>query len=181
MNIIAVTGNGSNSGKTTFIRIILSIYPDTFDVIKLTPSSKMSDGIEKRRDILMQKGKDSALFLEGGAKNVLWVHGKREKIGSLLKQALFNVSENVIIEGNSAIQYVKPRLIFFVTRTLDSTVKETASIAKSKAHYIILNNDSTSYSKNRNILSVSLVNALEKSGKFQEEIKKIISPYLISF
>lgn len=176
MNIIVVTGNGSNSGKTTFIRIILSLYPNTFDVIKLTPSSNMSSSIEKRRDILMQKGKDTAFFLEGGAKNVFWVHGKRDKIGNLLKQALLDVSGNVIIEGNSALQYVKPQLIFFVTRTLDGTVKESAAIAKLQAHYIILNNDSINYSKNGNVSSISLVNALEKPGRLQEEIKKIISP-----
>ncbi len=178
MNIIAVTGNGSNSGKTTLIRIILSLYPDIFDVIKLTPSSRISNGIERKIDILMQKGKDTAFFLEDGAKNVFWVHGKRDKIGNLLKQVLSDIGKNVIIEGNSAIQYVKPYLVFFVTRTLDVTVKESAAIAKSQAHYIILNNDSTSYSKNGNVLAISLVDALEEPGKFQEEMRKIIFPSL---
>jgi hypothetical protein len=175
--IIVVAGNGSNSGKTTFIRVILSLYPDTFDVIKLTPSDKLKSTIVIDREELLKDGKDSAFFVCEGAGKVVWIHGKVKDIGSLLKSSLAQLGDNIIIEGNSALRYIKPDLTFFITREPGSTVSKSAAFAESKADYIILNKTSVNYSRSGNILNISLPGALADPGKFADEFNKILRKF----
>lgn len=175
--IIVVAGNGSNSGKTTLIRVILSLYPDMFDVVKLTPSDKLGSAIEVDKSELLRSDKDTAFFMQEGARKVVWIHGKAKDIGSLLKSSLAQLGESIIIEGNSALRYIKPDLTFFIVRELGSIVNESAAFAESMADYIILNKTSVNYSKNGNILSVSLLEALADPGKFADEFSKILRKF----
>jgi len=174
MKIIAIAGNGSNSGKTTLIRVILSLYPGVFDVIKFTPSSEFGNGIEKDKFVLMQKDKDTSFFVQEGARKVVWIHGERKRLGLFLKSSLSELGNNIIIEGNSAIQYIKADLIFFVTRTLNKITKESAINVRKQADYIVLNNNSTNCCKEGNVLTVSLTESLNKPNEFRRELKKII-------
>ncbi len=176
--IIIVTGNGSNSGKTTLIRIILSLYPDIFDVVKLTPSDRLKSAIEVDKSELLKDRKDTAFFMREGARKVVWVHGKAKDIGSLLKSSLTQLGDNIIIEGNSALRYIKPDLTFFTTRReLGSIVNKSAAFAESMADYIILNKTSVNYSRSGNILNISLLKALADPGEFANEFSKILQKF----
>jgi len=175
--IIVVAGNGSNSGKTTFIRIILSLYPGIFDVAKLTPSGKLQSAIEVDKSELLKGDKDTAFFMREGARKVMWIHGKTKDIGSLLKSSLAQLGDNIIIEGNSALRYIKPDLAFFITREPGSTVNKSAAFSESKADYIVLNKTSVNYSRNGNILNISLLKVLADPGKFADEFSKILRKF----
>jgi len=175
--IIVVAGNGSNSGKTTLIRVILSLYPDTFDVVKITPSDKLKSAIEVDESEFLKSDKDTAFFMREGAKKVVWVHGKAKDIGSLLKSSLAQFGDNIIIEGNSALRHIKPDLTFFITRELGSTVNKSAAFAESIADYIVLNKTSVNYSRNGNVLNISLPKALADPGKFADEFSRILRKF----
>ncbi|MEA3313984.1 MAG: hypothetical protein U9Q18_06385 [Caldisericota bacterium] len=175
--IIVVTGNGSNSGKTTLIRVILSLYPGIFDVVKLTPSDKLKSAVEVDESELLKDNKDTAFFIREGARKVVWIHGKAKDIGSLLKSSLTQLGDNIIIEGNSALRCIKPNLIFFVARDRRSTVNKSAAFAESMADYIILNKTSGNYNRNGNILNISLRKALADPGKFVDELSKILQKF----
>ena len=137
--IILVGGSGSSAGKTTFIRIILKIFPGQFSVVKVTPSAEMPDKIEKKIDILSKEGKDTSYFISEGAKKVIWVHGKREKLGFLLKKTLSDLNGHIIIEGNSPILHVDFDIAVFVEKDLDIIEKGSAILFKNKANYIVVN------------------------------------------
>jgi len=175
--IIVVAGNGSNSGKTTLIRVILSLYPGMFDVAKLTPSDRFKSAIEVDKPELLKGDKDTAFFMREGARKVVWIHGKAKDIGSLLKSSLAQLGDNIIIEGNSALRCIKPDLTFFIVRELSSTVNKSAVLAESMADYIILNKTSVNYSRSGNILNISLLKALADPGKFADELSKILRKF----
>lgn len=140
--IILVGGAKSSSGKTTFIRLLLKVAPDKFTVIKVTPSDKLEDKVETDISVLSEKGKDTALFLDGGAKSVIWVHGKRSHIKELLKEALKISKEPAIVEGNSAAQYINNGVLFFVKRENEQIAKESSKYFLKKANYIVINSGS---------------------------------------
>ncbi len=137
--IVFVGGERSGVGKTTFINILLKLFPLRFDVLKLTPSDKLPDNIEIEPDILNIKGKDTALFLRNGAKKVLWVHSKRKKIGYYINEAFNLLSDDVIVEGNSPIFYSKFDVAFFISKNNSKIEKESAKMFKKKTDYTVIN------------------------------------------
>ncbi len=140
--IILVGGAKSSSGKTTFIRLLLKILPNKPTVIKVTPSNKLKDKVETDASVLSKEGKDTALFLKDGAKSVVWVHGKRSSMEELLKKALELSEDPIIIEGNSAAQYINNGLLFFIKKENEQIVKESSKFFSRKANYIVINSSS---------------------------------------
>ncbi len=137
--IILVGGQKSGSGKTTFICALLKAFPNNFSVLKITPSVKRQDKIETAIAALSEKGKDTSLFLKYNAKKVVWVHGERKNIASLISEALLLLNGNIIIEGNSAMLSVNFDVAFFVSKHRGRTEKSSAKIFEQKADFIIMN------------------------------------------
>jgi|GEM_PF-1392968 len=170
--IILVGGAKSNSGKTTFVRILLSLFQYKFSVIKITPSNKYGEGIitsnkdfdnspyfANDRNRLYEKGKDTFYFVNDGAKDIFWVRGDKTELNSLLEYVLRVVEGSIIVEGNSFINYKEPDLIFYVQKE-NEVLKESAIQVKDKAHYIIINYFSSLYLHDGNVFNVNLQEVL---------------------
>jgi hypothetical protein len=178
--IILVGGTKSGSGKTTFISAILKAFPNTFSVIKVTPTDEMPEGIETELSVLNKKGKDTAAFLKSSAKTVIWVHGKRGHIEQLIRQAMKKVEEPVIIEGNSAAQYITNATLFFIKKENAPVEKQSSVFFLKNTDYIVINSIHTENtaikdriihtnllkeSENPSNMLKELINSLTKSKK----------------
>jgi molybdopterin-guanine dinucleotide biosynthesis protein len=176
--IIVVGGNGSGSGKTTLIRIILKLFPSRFAVVKITPGRRFGEGIEEDFSKLNVVGKDTYYFLHEGAKKVSWVKGDIDKLNQLLKKLLSKNIRDVIIEGNSFLNFKKPDLLFFVERDLSNRKDDQTGLIKSAADYVIINVVGTGFIKNLNEFRVNLKNEIEAGGEFSSMLKEIIESRL---
>lgn len=68
------------------------------------------------RSVLHEKGKDTGKMLEAGAEDVVWVQSPAEQLPEVLPMAVDRLShlDGIIIEGNSAIEFLKPDIVIFL-------------------------------------------------------------------
>ncbi|MCD6427235.1 MAG: hypothetical protein J7L03_03920 [Caldisericaceae bacterium] len=159
---ILVGGAGSGSGKTTFIRLILKTFPKRFTVMKISVSEKYPCEKVTDKNVLNTSGKDTYYFLHGGAKQVLWIKGDRECVGRLLKKEVPQVRGDLIIEGNSAIYFVKPDISFFVFKCGEEIEKESAVYFKNRANYLVENiKETVKPYIYKNVLRISILKEFE--------------------
>ncbi len=127
-NFMIVSGNGRNTGKTTFvcraIKRVSQSYPVT--AIKVSPHfhiDKNEEGVLVRaKNYIVRKeaapdnSKDSSRMLKNGAKNVYYIEVKdnylREAMEAL--KQLVPLDGPVICESGGMRQIIKPSLFFMV-------------------------------------------------------------------
>ena len=140
--LIGIGASHSGSGKTFLAARILkslsqipdpqSLTPLTCGAIKYTRTQSAPELITDRL-ILMEHGKDTWQMLTSGAREVVWVRSKRADLPDLLPQALKRLShlDLVIVEGNSAIEFLKPDIVIFIfgkgTRLWKPGIEELAA------------------------------------------------------
>lgn len=135
---IGIGGDTSGAGKTHFARLLIRALTDKMNVgaVKVTPEPLYCAVVDDPA-IIMEPGKDTALMAEAGAE-VLWVRGPREAIGEALETSLKRLGgcEAVIIEGNSAIEVLRPDIVIFINN-LPQKPKPGADRVLSMAHVVI--------------------------------------------
>lgn len=144
MKIISVTGSHSGVGKTSLASLIIREI-EGLSAIKVTKTDLFTS-ITTDDEIISESGKDSAVFKESGARNVVWVKSTQRDLKECLNQALSMVSDSrgVVIEGNSPIEYIEPDLIIFVMKEDLSGLKASGSRALERADLVVINTDSNS-------------------------------------
>ncbi len=123
--IIGIGGSRSKIGKTTVATAILSRLKG-WGAIKYTKTAIYSSIIEDARTLSVN-GKDTGRFLESGASAVLWVQSPGSGLSEVMPVALDRLSdlEGIVLEGNSAIEFVDPDIIIFITEKDISRIKES--------------------------------------------------------
>jgi hypothetical protein len=66
--------------------------------------------------------------LNSGSEKVLWVKSPYENLAEILPMAIENLSskEGIVIEGNSAIEVLKPDIVIFLTGSEGDKTKSSA-------------------------------------------------------
>ena len=181
--IISVTGAHSRVGKTTLCSILLNEFKG-FGAIKFTKTplyASLTDDI----NILNQKGKDTAIFLESGAERVIWIQSPYYELENILKTALGRTAdlEGVVIEGNSPVDFLNPHLIIFIIG-VDGEIKPSALEVSKKADIIIINSEkhvkelsflSTVGRKGAKVFYINLLNRKGELDKFLCFVKEKIN------
>lgn len=113
--LLGIGGSRSGAGKTTVACEILQNLPG-WGAIKYTKSSlygSITDDIK----VLSEKGKDTKRFLDSGAGKVLWVRAPFHELPEILPMAVEMLSnfKGIIVEGNSAIDILRPDIVIFVS------------------------------------------------------------------
>lgn len=123
--IIGIGGAHSKSGKTTLAVALLNRLKG-WGAVKYTKTALYSSIIDDR-DILSVKGKDTKRFIDSGAAIVLWVQSPASGLNEIMPLVLDRLSdiEGIIIEGNSAIEFLKPDIIIFLMGKDRSRIKES--------------------------------------------------------
>lgn len=152
--IINVSGTSSNTGKTTLICSLLRNLND-FNALKVTICReghacprKMPCGvcgtlkqpyrIIEDLDVINQLGKDTRKFVQAGAKKVYWLQSKEEYLKEALEKTFERINGNVIIEGNSALRWIKPDLSIMVK---GNEIKESAKNIMDKVDVFVESSD----------------------------------------
>lgn len=127
MKIIVVSGAKSGVGKTYIAEKLLNYLPG-WSALKVTvskdggcpherscricPEIKELFYIIKDEKTINQAGKDTARLKQAGAKEVIWLKAKPEGLKKGLSKAFLEFSDcnGVLIEGSSALKFIKPDL-----------------------------------------------------------------------
>ena len=124
--LIGIGASHSGSGKTFLASLILRFFTQTSNPKPQTPvlkwgaikCNRTNSAPELITDlpILMEPGKDTWQMLTSGAREVVWVRSNRSGLRDLLPKALKRLShlDLIIVEGNSAIEFLKPDIVIFI-------------------------------------------------------------------
>jgi molybdopterin-guanine dinucleotide biosynthesis protein len=139
--IIGIGGAYSGAGKTTLASLILQRLKG-WGAIKYTKTSlycSVVDDIET----LSEKGKDTKIFLDSGAEKVLWVQSPYDNLTESINMAVESLShlEGIIVEGNSAIEVLKPDVVIFITGSNEREFKKNADRILKMADIVILDKE----------------------------------------
>ena len=138
--IISVTGAHSSVGKTSLCSILLKTL-DNFGAIKFTKTD-MFTSISDSPEIIMQKGKDTAIMSEAGAKKVVWIQSPYVGLEDALNIAALKMDglTGMVVEGNSPADFINPHLIIFIIRP-NGQIKESAQKVIERADIIVINSN----------------------------------------
>jgi molybdopterin-guanine dinucleotide biosynthesis protein len=142
--IIGIGGTCSNSGKTTLGVLLLRHLTTTcsreqpgvqcvpggspsaesctpcasrgrWGAVKYTKTDLYSSLVDDK-DILSLKDKDTGRFIEAGAEQVVWVKAPPRALEEILPLAMDRLLhlDGLIVEGNSAIEFLEPDIVIFI-------------------------------------------------------------------
>lgn len=173
LKIVSVTGAHSKVGKTSLCSILLKEFK-SLGAIKFTKTSLYTSLIEDI-NILNQRGKDTAIFLESGAKKVVWIQSPYNELEKILQIAISKMIDlkGVIVEGNSPVDFLNPHLVIFITE-LKEQLKPSAIKVGEKADIVIIN--SKKQSKEHDFLAPTIrknakvfwIDLKERKGELEE-------------
>lgn len=193
--IIGIGGTHSGVGKTTIAAAILKyltthppIYPfihsPKFGALKYTKTAFYSSIIDDKI-ILSQENKDTKRLLDAGAEEVLWVQSPSSELKEVIPIAIDRLShlDGIIIEGNSAIEFLKPDVVLFIAGVSKENIKPSAKAILKQADIIIGEGSSAISNRHKNSLLIThyssrniqeLINCIEMTTKRRdtEEILK---------
>jgi hypothetical protein len=113
--IIGIGGAHSGCGKTAAACAVLERLRG-WGAVKCTPTllyTSVADG----PDALRGGDKDTARFIDAGASEALWVQSTAGDMEETLGMAVDRLSHlrGVVVEGNSAIEVLKPDIVIFIS------------------------------------------------------------------
>ncbi|HET6516049.1 MAG TPA: hypothetical protein VFG09_12875 [Thermodesulfovibrionales bacterium] len=135
--IIGVGGAHSGAGKTTYASLILERLKG-WGAIKYTKTGLYSSLVDDMT-VLMTEGKDTRRMLDSGAEKVLWVQSTPSDLGEVLPMAVERLSglRGIVVEGNSAIEFLKPDIIVFILGCVKEEFKESAQEILSRSDAVV--------------------------------------------
>jgi len=156
-------GNSDTSSVARY-----SLLNKRWGAIKYTKTAFYSS-ITDEITILRQKDKDTKKLLDAGAEEALWVQSPADNIEEVMPLALerFSGLDGIIVEGNSAIEFLKPDIVIFLLGVAAKTVKPSAKAVFEHADIIVCNDMQavTGLLKNKKlqpqVFSLSLLNIRE--------------------
>ncbi|MEW6416922.1 MAG: hypothetical protein AB1480_02240 [Nitrospirota bacterium] len=126
--IIGIGGAHSGAGKTSCASLILKRLKG-WGAIKYTKTSLYSSIIEDLK-VLSEEGKDTKRLLDSGAEKVLWVQSPPSELEEILSMAVAMLYDlkGILIEGNSAVEFLNPDIVVFISGETDRFKKSAGKI-----------------------------------------------------
>ncbi len=136
--IIGVGGAHSGAGKTAYASLLLRRLKG-WGAIKYTKTGLYASLIDNQ-EILATEDKDTKRMLDSGAERVLWVQSPPSELGDVLPLAVEKLSDlrGIIVEGNSAIEFLEPDIILFIFGKDSRILKESAEGILEKADALVV-------------------------------------------
>ncbi|MEN8224397.1 MAG: hypothetical protein ABFS05_03470 [Bacteroidota bacterium] len=137
-NFLIISGNGRNTGKTSFICQLIASVKNSFPVtaIKISPhfhpDSDTSDAVisNKNYSILLEKDpwrdKDSSRMLSAGADKVYYIEAKDEHLEHALQSLMPMLADDtpVVCESGGMRSLIEPSLFIMLKHTAHTEMKE---------------------------------------------------------
>ncbi len=169
--IICIGGAHSGCGKTTVAEILLRNLEGDWGAIKYTKTAFYSSVTEVTEENDLP-GKDTARLRASGAKRVIWVQSPEDQVQEPLQIALNLLSEcqGVVVEGNSAIEFLNPDIVIFVFGEDKDRIKPSAERIIPRADIVV----SQAPSADERIKTIVL-SETDAEKTLMEEIERLIS------
>jgi molybdopterin-guanine dinucleotide biosynthesis protein len=138
--IIGIGGAHSGTGKTTYASVILKRLKG-WGAIKFTKTSLYCSIIDDL-EILSEPGKDTKRLLDSGAEKVLWVQSPYDNLPETLQIAVESLLylKGIVVEGNSAIEVLKPDIVVFISGT-EGEIKKGADVILKMADVVVFDKE----------------------------------------
>ncbi len=155
MAIIVIGGHSRSVGKTSVVAGLISALPEfQWTAVKITQyghgvcsangepcdcaTADHSWAISEERDRSAES--DTSRFLVAGAKRALWVRTEQGRLAEAMPalRAKIQAANNMIIESNSVLKFIRPDLYLTVLDPTTIDFKNSAREFLDRAHAIIL-------------------------------------------
>jgi molybdopterin-guanine dinucleotide biosynthesis protein len=135
---IGIGGAHSGSGKTEVASLLLQRLRG-WGAIKYTKTELYCSIIDDPY-ILSMEGKDTRRLLDSGAARVLWLKSPPHDLSNVLQLSIDRLSDlkGIVVEGNSAIEFMKPDIIIFISGNNTERIKESAERILGMAHAVVI-------------------------------------------
>jgi hypothetical protein len=153
--IIVIGGHSRSVGKTSVVAGLISALPEfEWTAVKITQyghgvcsakgepcdcaTADHSWAISEERDRSAES--DTSRFLVAGAKRALWVRTEQGRLAEAMPalRAKIQAANNMIIESNSVLKFIRPDLYLTVLDPTTIDFKNSAREFLDRAHAIIL-------------------------------------------
>jgi len=128
-NLLLVSGNGQNSGKTTLITQLIHRFSSSVPIIavKIThhfydlaydmKSVHLSNGIAIYEEVNPNQEKDSSRMLKAGAAQVFYIQSDKDRVGEAfqLVREILPSNAAIICESGGLKKYIKPAISILCT------------------------------------------------------------------
>lgn len=174
--IIGVGGAHSGAGKTTYAALLLKRLKG-WGAIKYTKTGLYCSLVDDR-ETLLTEDKDTRRFLDSGAERVLWVQSPPSDLREVLPVAVERLSDlgGIVVEGNSAIEFLVPDIIIFIFGKDRQSMKESAREILGGANVVISDEVSPKASGGKRIFGKTpddVERSLAYVSEMVEKIEKI--------
>jgi len=110
MPVITISGHSRKVGKTSIAEGLIAALPE-YGWTALKVSSHLHSGSHFKDYAVIEEterdgGNDTSRFLKAGALRALWIQAERIETAIPSIQAIIRETPNVIIEGNSVLDYI---------------------------------------------------------------------------
>jgi hypothetical protein len=153
--ILVVGGHSRNIGKTALVVDVIRAFPEAvWTAAKITQyrhgvcaeSSAGCSCAPKEHTIALDEERDStgatdtSRFLAAGAKRALWLRAKQGHLAEAmpLLRSVIADAENVILESNTVLQFLRPVMYLAVLDPRQADFKPSAKRALDRADALIL-------------------------------------------
>ena len=148
MNVLAISGAGSDSGKTTFVVAILRAFSG-WGALKTSPRGgeghshpgSLNYELVIDRERLMSPGSDTRSYLEAGATRAGWLIAKPplDRAALVAVGELFVPCAGLAVEGGSLAEALSPGRRYLIARAGALTFKPGAAAAARRADALLVN------------------------------------------
>ncbi len=195
MAVVVVGGHSRSVGKTSVVANLIARLPQFhWTACKITqfghgfctangdPCDCQTDehaiAISAERD--PGTGTDSARFLAAGAKRSLWVRTRMGRLAEAMPRIRQEIAtaENMIVESNSVLQFLRPDLYLTVLDYGTADFKDSARLFLDRADAVLLRSSGKELMPHWNQVSLRL---LEGKPKFLVTPPDMIGDDLVAF
>jgi hypothetical protein len=155
--LVVIGGHSRNVGKTSLVAGLISALPELrFTALKITQyghgicsadgapcdcaSDDLSWAVTEERDRSGES--DTSRFLVAGAEKVFWVRTRQGMLAEAMPRIrqVIAASENVIVESNSLMKFLRPHLYLTILDFANPDFKDSAREFLDRADAVILQN-----------------------------------------
>jgi len=137
--IISVGASSKKAGKSRVASFLVGELQPAY-ALKVSSGSHTPSAIVTDPELLAKPGTDTGALLAAGARKVLWVNASGNRLAANLEQALamFPPDGTLVVEGNSALEYIAPDFSVFVMTVPFDEFKPSGGLALARADLVLV-------------------------------------------
>ena len=137
--IISVSSSSKKSGKSTVAAFLVREL-DAEYALKVSKGSHSPSPIVTDPELISRAGTDTGALVSAGARKVIWVNASEGKLDVELQEAIemFPPGGVLVVEGNSALEYIAPDFSVFVMTVPFDEFKPSGVLALARADLVLV-------------------------------------------